>query len=147
MTAAASQLETISPDLALQIATRTAQAGAADGVTLITPEGGRPAHRNHDELAPGDGVHELLTTITSGEVYGSVERFDSIDLDGTSQPSTLEVGIFPTNPIEGEKGSIAIAANDLGDVAKICTAAAEFVRIYREVSEFLAAHHPSGGAS
>jgi len=130
---------TASSDLAAQVAIRTAQANVADGVSLMAPEGGvRTAHEIHADLAPGDGRHELLVTITSGRAYANLERFDSLDEDGTPQPSVCELGIFPEYPIQGERGSIAVLANDLEDVAKISSAAAEFVRVYRQ---------ESGGAS
>ena len=108
------------------------------GVHVEIPDHVHSAQQVHAALPAGDGGIELIATLVSGRVVANVERFDATRLDGTAEPSTLEVSIFLP---EGNRdaigeGKVGFSSEDVGriallrDVAAITEAAAKFVDAY-----------------
>ncbi|WGJ86118.1 hypothetical protein [Gordonia sp. SMJS1] len=118
---------------------QTIASAASDvGVHVEIPDHVHSAQQIHAALPAGDGGIELIATLVSGRVVANVERFDATDLDGTPEPSTLEVSIFlpDGNRDAIGEGKVGFSSEDVGrvallrDVAKITEAAAKFVDAY-----------------
>lgn len=118
------------------------RAAAGLGIHVEIPENVRSARQVHAEAPPGDGGIELIATLASGSVYANVERFDATRLDGTPEPSTLEVSIFlpDGNRDTIGEGKVGFSSDDAGriallrDVAAVSSAAASFVDAYTEAT-------------
>ena len=120
----------------VELAATVARAATAGDVQIATAEDIDPASANHAELRPGDGVHQELVTITvaDGDNFCCVDRFDHLNEDGTPGPLRLDTELYVAHPY-GNTGTgpwLAVHEADLADVAKVMTAAAEFVTAYRE---------------
>ncbi len=121
--------------------TESAVVGAAAanlGVHVEIPEHAPSAAQVHAALPAGDGGIELIATLVSGRAVVNVERFDATRLDGTPEPSTLDVSIFlpDGNRDTLGEGKVGFSSEDAGriallrDVAAVAEAAAKFIDAY-----------------